>query len=61
MSKRRRRQQLQLHLLHSPIRLPAWSGLPKACRDEVVALLAELLREHSKLKAETARRGGSHE
>jgi hypothetical protein len=61
MKKRRRREQAQLNLLQSRINLPEWNSLPESCRDEVVALLAEILRQHARPKAEAAARGGSDE
>jgi hypothetical protein len=61
MNKRRRRQQAQLNLLQSQIRLPGWNSLPEVCRDEVVALLGELLRQHAKTNARGAAHGGHDE
>ncbi len=46
MSKRRGRHAIQLNLLHTRPHLPVWSALPQAVREEVVALLIDLLRQH---------------
>lgn len=48
MSKRHRHQQTELDLQQAPIRLPGWKSLPTSCRDEVIALLAKLLKQHTK-------------
>ena len=61
MNKRRRRQQAQLNLPQPRISHPEWSSLPESCRDEIVVLLAEVLRQHAKPKAGAAARGGSDE
>ena len=47
MSKPRRGPTVQLNLLHARPCLPAWSTLPERCRQEVVALLVELLKQHA--------------
>jgi hypothetical protein len=36
----------QLILFHPPRRLPRWEKLPAAVREDVVRLLAKMLREH---------------
>jgi hypothetical protein len=61
MTKRCRRQQVELDLLHSHINLPAWKSLPESCRDEVVALIVELLRQHAKPRAGAPKPGGRDE
>jgi hypothetical protein len=35
-----------MSLVHPRPRLPAWEKLPDKCRDEIVLLLAQLIREH---------------
>ncbi len=47
MRKQRRPQAVQLNLLHRRPRVPAWSSLPEACREEVVAVLVDLLKQHA--------------
>ncbi len=61
MSHRRRRQALQLDLLHPRPCLPAWSSLPTMCRQEVVALLVELLKQHLQTGGQAAETGGDDE
>jgi len=61
MNKRHRRRQVQLQLLHSRIPLSVWNSIPASCRGEIVALLAELLRQHAKPKADAVAHGGSDE
>jgi hypothetical protein len=61
MSKRRRRQAVQLTLLHARPCLPAWSALPERCRQEVVALLVELLKQYAPTSAATVGSGDDDE
>lgn len=61
MSKRRRRPAFQLNLLHARPCLPAWSTLPERCRQEVVALLVALLKQHAPTSAATVGSGDEDE
>jgi hypothetical protein len=61
MRKRRRPQSVQLNLLHRRPCLPAWSSLPARCRQEVVTLLVELLKQHVSIRATAAMRGDDDE
>jgi hypothetical protein len=40
------RQAIQCELFHPPIRIPVWEELPRELRQQIVALLSRLLREH---------------
>jgi len=44
---RRHHQAVQLNLLQTRPRLPAWASLPERCRQEVVVLLLALLEQHA--------------
>jgi len=61
MSKRRRSHAVQLNLLQSRPCLPAWSSLPEMCRQEIVELLGELLKQHVQTSAAAAGSGGDDE
>jgi len=61
MNKRRRRHAVQLNLLHSRPCLPAWSSLPETCRQEVIALLVELLKQHAPTRAAVVASGDDDE
>jgi hypothetical protein len=39
---------MQLKLFHPPIRNPVWEELPGEVRQQIVLLLARLLREHER-------------
>jgi hypothetical protein len=38
----------QIELFHPPLQIPAWPKLPREIRQKTLALLAQLLREHSR-------------
>jgi hypothetical protein len=40
-------------LMHPRPCLPAWEGLPEACREELVAVLAHVMRERIRVLAHT--------
>jgi hypothetical protein len=56
MRTQRRQPAVQLNLLQERPRLPPWHGLPDRCRQEVVALLTTLLKQHT--AASATREGG---
>lgn len=37
---------VQIDLFHPPRQMPSWRTLPRATREQTVALLAQLLRAH---------------
>ena len=61
MRKQRRPQTVQFNLLHRRPRVPAWSSLPEACREDVVALLVDLLKQHAPTGATKAGNGDDDE
>ena len=48
----------QLHLFHPPRRRPAWSDLSPEIQNEVVGLLAQMLRAHQRRKEQGNVEGG---
>jgi hypothetical protein len=61
MKTRRPHPPVQLNLLHARPSLPVWSRLPPRCRDEVVALLVELLQQAAQHRATAVGTGRAHE
>ncbi len=46
MRKHLRRQPVQRNLFHRPLALPRWQTLPLEARQQVHALVVQLLKEH---------------
>jgi hypothetical protein len=54
-----RRRVEQLNLFHPPRTTPSWTTLPPEVREEVLALLAQLFREHHHRQIMASSKGGT--
>ncbi len=41
-----RNRPIQISLVYQHPRLPVWEGMPDRCREELVLILAQMLKEH---------------